>query len=86
MSETTRSGEFSMLIVGNTIVLVGRRYRSKWWGVTCCGCSAAQRRKDGSCKHERAVMESLRPEIQRYARIEKADTTPIPRCPGCGGK
>ncbi len=69
MDETT-NGECVTLIFGKTIVLVGRRYRSKWWGVTCCGCSKSNRRRDGSCKHERMVIENLRPEIKRYAHIE----------------
>lgn len=61
-------GQFSMIIVDRTIVTIGRKYRSKWWRVSCA-CSKHKRRKDGSCKHEQAVMEMLRPEIRERARI-----------------
>ena len=64
-----KSGEFLMIIIGKSIVVVGRKYRSKWWSVMCSGCKG-KRRKDGSCKHERAVLDLLRPDIRASARIE----------------
>ena len=57
-----------MIIVGNAIVTLGRRHRSKWWRIQC-GCPRSRRRKDGSCKHERAVLSELTPEIAKRARI-----------------
>ena len=65
----TRRGHFSMLIIDRNIVIVGREYRSKWWKVSCT-CSKWRRRKDGSCKHERLVLDHLVPEIRKYAHIE----------------
>jgi hypothetical protein len=70
-SNAQTQGECRLLIIDKTIVLVGRKRRSKWWGVTCTGCTG-KRRKDGSCKHERAIIENLLPEIRRYARIVPA--------------
>lgn len=67
--KATKPGRATMLIVDRSIVIVGRKWRSKWWEVTCPSCPASQRRKDGSCKHERLVMDMLRPEIRKYASI-----------------
>lgn len=64
--------KFLLNIVGDSIVIVGRKHRSKFWGVTCSGCGQSKRRRDGSCKHERAILEVLKPEIKRYARIASA--------------
>ena len=64
-----RRGDFSMVIVGKAIVIVGRKYRSKWWGVECPGCPSSRRRKDGSCKHERIILENLAPSIRSMARL-----------------
>jgi hypothetical protein len=64
-----KPGRAHMLVIDKTIVMVGRKYRSKWWEVTCCGCSKGKRRKDGTCRHERQTMEVLLPEIRRYARV-----------------
>ncbi|MCK9563613.1 MAG: hypothetical protein M0R02_12945 [Bacteroidales bacterium] len=64
-----KPGKVQMLLIDKKIVLVGRKYRSKWWEVTCCGCSKKKRRKDGSCAHERQTMDILLPEIKRYARV-----------------
>ena len=64
-----KSGQCRMFITDRTIVLVGRKWRSKWWGITCCGCGKSRRRKDGSCKHERQVLEMIRPELRNRTRI-----------------
>lgn len=57
-----------VLIVDKAIVIVSRRWRSKWWKIEC-GCSKWLRRKDGTCKHERAVLERIRPELRDRFRI-----------------
>lgn len=56
-----------MLIVDRSIVIIGRRWRSKWWTVKCCG--SCRRRKDGSCKHERAVFEAVKGKL-RYVKLQ----------------
>lgn len=62
-------GTFSMVIVDKSIVVVGRKYRSKWWSVSCT-CPASRRSKDGSCAHERKVLDQLVPEVRAMARID----------------
>lgn len=59
---------FMVLTPDKRLVVVGRKYRSKWWRVTCV-CPQSRRRKDGSCKHEREVLDFLKPEIRERARI-----------------
>lgn len=66
---TTKSGAFEMLIVGKAIVLLSRKRRSKWWEIECPGCSPSRRRTDGTCKHERTVLESVNPKIKQRVRI-----------------
>jgi hypothetical protein len=63
-----KQGEFSMLIMDKTIVIVARKWRSKWWTIQCM-CSKWKRRKDGSCKHERVVLEKIGAAFQGRARI-----------------
>jgi hypothetical protein len=52
-----------------TVVVVGRKARSKWWSVCCIG-RKRHYRKDGSCKHAHAVLEALQPDIKSRAKIE----------------
>lgn len=61
----THQGKMMMLMFDKTIVVMHQKYRSKWRTIHCCGCSKWKRRKDGSCKHERQVLENLLPEIKR---------------------
>jgi hypothetical protein len=68
-----KHGECKMLILDRTIVTVGRTWRSKWWKIACPGCSPSRRRKDGTCKHERRVMEMIEmidPDMMSRVRIE----------------
>lgn len=70
-----RIGDFSLIIVDKSIVILGRKHRSKWWDVQCVGCKG-KRRKDGSCKHERSVLDRLTPKIRQYARIKVEEPPP----------
>lgn len=66
-----KQGTASMLIVDRNIVMIGRKWRSKWWKVSCT-CGKAKRRKDGSCRHERMVFDGLAPEIKCRASLASA--------------
>jgi hypothetical protein len=68
-----KPGRFQMVIVDKTIVVIGRKWRSKWWTIKCCGCSRHKRRKDKTCKHERALMEHVKPELLGRTRIDCAN-------------
>lgn len=74
------TGSVSMLIVDKTIVIVARKWRSKWWKIQCVGCKS-KRRKDGSCKHERQTLERASPDIRDRCRITPLSTTPEPSNP-----
>lgn len=52
------------------LVLVAHR-GGGWYGVTCFG-PKRHFRKDGSCKHTDAVMESIVPEMRHRVRLEQA--------------
>ena len=67
-----KQGECKMLIIDRNIVTVGRKWRSKWWSVSCT-CRPYERRKDGTCKHEHFVLANMHPEIQCRAKIEVKD-------------
>ena len=60
-----------MLIVDRSIVFLHRKKRSKWWTIECMGCSRHRRRKDGSCKHERLVLDAARPDVRPRMRIKR---------------
>jgi hypothetical protein len=47
------------------LVLVSRRYRSKWWTVKCMG--GGKRCTSGVCKHAAVVLDGLPPERSRVA-------------------
>ena len=64
-----KQGTCQMLIVDRAIVTIGRRWRSKWWLIRCT-CSRHQRRKDGTCKHERAVLAQVNPKYLPRTRID----------------
>lgn len=64
-----RRGKAYPIVMDRTIVVIGRRWRSKWWSIHCCGCRC-RRRKNGSCKHERAVLSMVKPEMRARARID----------------
>ena len=65
-----KSGSFSMVIMDRSIVIIGRKWRSKWYEINCM-CSKWKRRKDGSCKHEREVLERIDKKIKHRCRIGK---------------
>ena len=67
-----RRGQFQMIVMDRTIVTIGRKWRSKWWEITCAGCKG-RRRKDGTCKHERLVLTSVDQSIAGRVRIAKAE-------------
>jgi hypothetical protein len=67
----TKRGKCQMVIIDKAIVMIGRKWRSKWWRITCAGCRS-RRRKDGTCKHERAVLECVNPEFLPRVRIGRA--------------
>jgi hypothetical protein len=45
----------ALLVVGDALIVAHRAYRSKWWTIAC-GCPPSRRRKDGSCRHQRALL------------------------------
>jgi hypothetical protein len=63
-------GQCQMFIGDGTVVVLGRKWRSKWWTIHCCGCSKHRRRVDGSCVHERELLEKVRIELRPRVRIE----------------
>ena len=65
-----KAGKFQMLIMDRTIVIISRKWRSKWWSIHCVGCKG-KRRQDGSCKHERLVLDSVAEQFQGRVRIER---------------
>lgn len=66
-----KRGQCQMLIIDKTIVTIGRTWRSKWWKIACHGCSKSRRRKDGTCKHERIVLDMIDPQLLSRVRIEQ---------------
>ncbi|MEE9365909.1 MAG: hypothetical protein V3W44_04395 [Dehalococcoidales bacterium] len=67
-----KQGRFQMLVMDKTIIIISRKWRSKWLFIECM-CSRYRRRKDGSCKHERQVMARAHPDIAGRARIRVRD-------------
>lgn len=65
----TPPSQYMMLIVGKNIVMLSRKKRSKWFEITCAGCPARLRRKDGTCRHERIVLDNVNPKIKHRTRI-----------------
>lgn len=63
-----KQGQFQMLVTDKTIVIIGRKWRSKWWFIECM-CSKWRRRKDGTCKHERQLMATVHPSMLARTRI-----------------
>lgn len=56
----------------STVILIGRRYRSKWWTVVCFG-QKSHYRADGACEHTDAVLANLNTDVVPRERIRVLD-------------
>lgn len=52
----------------STIVLLSRRYRSKWWTVVCFG-QKSHYRADGSCEHTDELLAGLKRPPREMVRV-----------------
>lgn len=50
------------------LIVFGRKPRSKWWILFCCG-RKAHYRVDGTCKHTQSVLEMVKPEIRDRVKV-----------------
>ena len=67
----TKRGDVTMVAIDKTLVVIGRRYRSKWWIIECVGCGPSRRRRDGTCRHERRVLSAATPAYRERTRIKR---------------